>query len=274
MVDKKKMRKGVQSVGRALDILELLGRLGPTGVTDIARQLDLHVATVHNLLRTLADRHYLLNEGGQYRIGPAASILAGQFDALAALPDRVRPALQAIAQSTGECASATVLVGAEAHLIGFEPGTESVTIHFPRRIWPRALDLATGRLLVALTRPDEWDAFVAAGSNTQPRWSAKRWRRELSAIASADHAWLTRKTDGGQLAIALPLRTHTGQVIAAIGAACPGFRANSAHAHAMFAALADAARSLSANLGCASEHNLPPVEPDWADLPNLGAPAA
>lgn len=119
MVDKQKSRKGVQSVGRAMDILELLGRLGPTGVTDIARQLDLHVATVHNLLRTLADRHYLLNDGGQYRIGPAASILAGQF-----------------------------------------------------------------------------------------------------------------------------------------------------------AALADAAHSLSANLGCASEHNLPPVEPDWADLPNLGAPAA
>ena len=274
MADKKKIPPGVQSVARALDILELLGRLGPTGVSDIARQLDLHVATVHNLLRTLAGRHYLLNDGGQYRLGPAAGLLAGQFDALAALPERVRPALENIAQATGECASATVLVGTEAHLISFVPGTESVTIHFPQRVWPQALDLATGRVLVALTRPDNWDDFIAAGSKTQPRWSAKRWRRELSAIASAGHAWLTRKPDGGQLAMALPLRTRTGEVIAAIGAACPGFRATPAHAHHMFTTLVDAAETLSASFGWKADSSPSPAEPDWADLPNLGAPAA
>ncbi len=152
----------VQSVVRALGLLEAVAAAGEMGVTELARAQGLHVATAHNLLRTLAGRHYLLNRHGRYRLGPAVAMLGAGWEPLHALPDLVQPSLVQIADGCGEAASATILVGREARLIGFQPGTEAITIHYPQWLWPEALKLATGRCW--------W------------RWVTRRCGRSLSSI--------------------------------------------------------------------------------------------
>lgn len=241
MTGKPKTPAGVQSVRRALDVLEIVGRTGPMGVTEIAHALDLHVATVHNLLRTLAARHYLINEAGRYRLGPAAAVLAGRFDPLQALPILVDPHLHRIVQRTGESASATILVGSEAHLVGFLPGTQPVTIHFPQYRWPDAQSLATGRLLVALTKNDD---TPTTGRKTSARL------RDLQRIRDDGYCLLRRPDQGGQLALAVPVWAVGDKPLAAVGSACPGFRATLKHARNMLDAVWDATTELSAELGC------------------------
>ena len=66
--------RGVQSVDRALDILELLAaRPGTLGVTEIAREVGLPAGTTHRLLVALSARGWVRQDPGRrYGVGPAA----------------------------------------------------------------------------------------------------------------------------------------------------------------------------------------------------------
>jgi len=62
---------GVQSVDRALAILECLARLGEAGVTELAAELGVHKSTAFRLAATL-ESHRLVEqttERGKYRLG-------------------------------------------------------------------------------------------------------------------------------------------------------------------------------------------------------------
>ena len=65
-------QKGVQTLDRTLDIIELLAlsREG-MGVSEIGQQIGLHKSTVHRLLNALLMRGYIEkdSQGGTYRIG-------------------------------------------------------------------------------------------------------------------------------------------------------------------------------------------------------------
>ena len=74
---------GVQSVDRAMRILEILARSGECGVTDIAAALEVHKSTAFRLVATL-EQHRLVEqvEGrGKYRLGVGLLRLAGATSA-------------------------------------------------------------------------------------------------------------------------------------------------------------------------------------------------
>ncbi len=245
---KKAAPRGVQCLDRAMDILEAVSAAGEAGVTELSTLVGLHVATVHNILRTLAARHYLLNINGRYRLGPAMAALASSWDPLQSLPGQMQPFLNRISARTGEAASAAILVGYSARLIAFSPGTEAVTIHYPQWEWPNAMSLATGRLLVALQPPEVWPAFIERNSGAQPYWQTERWTEELEQLRQLGCCVLQRHS-GGQTAMAAPIRTAGENVLAAIGASAPTFRANSEHSMKMLREVHLAAIDLSRQLG-------------------------
>ncbi|MDD5708143.1 MAG: helix-turn-helix domain-containing protein [Kiritimatiellae bacterium] len=69
----------VQSLGRGLDLLCLLARSdGGMRMPEIVKAAGLKQPTAHNLLRTLASRGFVANDGGIYRIGPTVHIVAAE----------------------------------------------------------------------------------------------------------------------------------------------------------------------------------------------------
>lgn len=112
MVDQDERRpRGVQSVDRALDILELLAsRPGTLGVTEVAREAGLAPGTAHRLLVGLVRRGWVRQDPGRrYGVGPAALRLGGTAsDKLAAV---AAPALRAAVEVTGETANLASLDG-------------------------------------------------------------------------------------------------------------------------------------------------------------------
>jgi len=67
----------VQSLGRGLDLLRLLGESnGGMRLVDVVAATGLKHPTVHNLLRTLVNREFVVHEDGVYRIGPVVPMLA------------------------------------------------------------------------------------------------------------------------------------------------------------------------------------------------------
>jgi len=59
----------VETVERAIDIVEYLKRHGPAGVAEVAAEFDCAKSTVHRHLKTLEANSLLVQEGGEYRLG-------------------------------------------------------------------------------------------------------------------------------------------------------------------------------------------------------------
>src|SRR5258708_36294039 len=68
----------VQSVDRALLVLEILAKLGQAGVTEIAAELGVHKSTVSRLIAVLESRGYVEqgSDRGKYRVGLSIGRLA------------------------------------------------------------------------------------------------------------------------------------------------------------------------------------------------------
>src|SRR4029078_3641920 len=83
----------VQSVDRALTILEMLAREGEAGVTEIAGELGVHKSTALRLLATLESHRLVEQDGdrGRYRLGVGNLRLAGATTAPPAPVTQARP---------------------------------------------------------------------------------------------------------------------------------------------------------------------------------------
>ncbi|MEJ5868592.1 IclR family transcriptional regulator [Pseudokineococcus sp. 5B2Z-1] len=103
----------VQSVERAVSILQSLASLGSAGVTEIAADVGVHKATAHRLLTTLEARGLVSQDAdrGAYRLGRTVLQLA----AAASRPDDVvsacRPLCDALAAEVGETVNLVVSDG-------------------------------------------------------------------------------------------------------------------------------------------------------------------
>lgn len=236
-----------------MDILEALSRKNEMGVTEIARELGLHVATIHNILSTLTARHYLLNTAGRYRLGPGLAFLSSRWNSVAALAALVQPRLEEITSRTRDSAVATALIGSRAVIFAHTLGLDDVTVQFAQPDWPFPMALATGRLLIACLPEEYWPMHVSRHINEGPKvkseagWTAQRWLGELRRIRARGICVLSRPNH--IIAMGAPVYGPGDSVLAAVGVSCPRFRSVPAHHLAMQAAIKDMARRLSLELG-------------------------
>ncbi|WP_436934736.1 IclR family transcriptional regulator [Halovenus marina] len=65
----RKAKHPVQTTQKSLDIIEALSELGSAGVTELAEELGMNKSIVHNHLRTLEERGFVIVEDEQYSLG-------------------------------------------------------------------------------------------------------------------------------------------------------------------------------------------------------------
>ena len=244
--------KGIQSVERACAILEAVALKKEIGVTELSKTLGLHVATIHNFVRTLTTLNYLINAGGRYRLGPAVPALSAQWDPALVLPAMLKPYVEDIVRKTGESAAATILTGSHAETIVDVQGDHDITVQFPRKTWPYPFILATGRVLVAFQPKDTWNDFIrrhidgGCGNGSGEKWSRKKWCRELDRIAANEIAIIRRPGPDAASAIGAPVwGVNKKTVMAALGVSCPSFRLTGKHIARLKKALLEATRQAS-----------------------------
>ena len=109
-------RDTVQSVDRAITILETLAREGTVGVTELAAALDVHKSTASRLVSALERRSLVeqVEQRGKYRLGTGILRLAGATSARLDLVQEARPILRRLAADTGETVNLVVLSGGAA----------------------------------------------------------------------------------------------------------------------------------------------------------------
>ena len=117
---------GVQSVHRALDVLEALAAAGGTAsLGDLAAACGLPAPTLHRIAGTLADRGYLRHAPDRrYSLGSRLVPLGA--DAHALLGERALPVLRGLAELTGESANLAVLTQGRAEYVAQAPGRHTM----------------------------------------------------------------------------------------------------------------------------------------------------
>jgi IclR family transcriptional regulator, KDG regulon repressor len=221
----------IQSVDRALAILELLhfSRRG-LGVSQIAEELDLHVSTVHHLLRTLADRGYVRQDPETRRYALAHKImrLASRFSEELSLVSVAFPQLRQLCATTGEAVQLAVLGRSEVLLLIGLDTSEPVP---PRRWLEHGLPAhctAHGKVLLAGLTAERFRAFVEqAGLRPYTQRTItcpQALSLELDRVRAQGYALDSQEYQDWLLCVAAPVADVTGATGAALSIACPIYR--------------------------------------------------
>jgi DNA-binding IclR family transcriptional regulator len=244
----------VQSVDRAVAILEILARDGEAGVTEVARELDVHKSTASRLLAAL-DRRELVTQDtarGKFRLGVGIVRLAGAASRKLDVVQESRPVCRALAQEVGETVNLAILSGRDALYLDQVAGPAALSPHnwAGQRIPLHAT--SDGKVLLAYLPEGELTACLApplARFTNRTITDLAEFGELLAEVRRRGFATAVEELEAGLTAIAVPVRNAEGNVIASISASGPSFRIPAERIPALAAAVGRAAAEVSRRLG-------------------------
>jgi IclR family transcriptional regulator, acetate operon repressor len=230
---------GTTAVDRGADLLvRVLESEQPVALTDLASAAGLPKSTASRLVSALERRGLIEQDGerGRLRPGPAILRVAERSMLERNIVELSRPALDALAQATGETINLAVPAPE-----GVEHIAQVDSRHFlgAGQWLGRSVDYehsANGKVFVAFGRAP----VGAAGATTS---------RELQAIQRDGFATSIDELEVGLSAMAAPVRGASGEVIAALSISGPSLRMPEARIEELQPILISEARTLSRRLG-------------------------
>jgi IclR family acetate operon transcriptional repressor len=226
----KRERHSVQSVDRALDLLEALASTdAEVAITSLANRTGLHVSTAHRLLATLVRRGYVRQnpDTSRYYAGPKLATLAEGRSRFGELRTRARGLLRTLAEATRETANLSVLDDTWAVYLETVPGPQMVRLFTTvgNRVPLHAT--GSGKALLAWLPAPRREAILERlelRAHT-PRTIAEpnALRRALEEVRERGYAVDDEEFDEGVRCIAVPVGP-LGAPIAAISVSGPASR--------------------------------------------------
>lgn len=243
----------VQSVDRALTILEVLARLGTAGVTEIAAELEVHKSTAFRLVSTL-EAHRLVEQAGdrgRYSLGVGLLRLAGATTARLDLVQEARPITRQLAADTGETVNLTVRAEHAALYLDQVAGSSALQSHnwVGQHIPLHAT--SNGKVLLSELTPEQLAEALGSLARFTPATitSKAQLRKELAQIREQGYSLAIDELEVGLTAVAAPIRNAHGDVIASISVSGPTFRLSGERLEAVIPQCLAAAEEISHRLG-------------------------
>lgn len=246
---------GVQSVDRAITVLEILAQTGGSTVTEVAAELGVHKSTASRLLNALEVRGLVHHpsDGSKYRLGFGILRLAHSIPARLSVVTEARGEIRDLARAHCETVNLAVLREGRAVNVDQEMGPSAVATHD----WIGSLTplhaTASGKVLLAslssesrarIIREEGLEAYTA-----QTITSQKQLERELLEVAASGYATVREELEIGLNSLAAPVRDHLGAVVASISISGPAFRFTQETMESVSADLREATLRVSRRLG-------------------------
>ena len=244
----------VQSVDRAVTILELLARNGESGITEIAGELGVHKSTASRLVGVLEARGLVeqISERGKYAIGFGIVPLAGAATERMDLPRLGRPFCESLAADLGETVNIAIRDNDVAINISQARGTAAVTAH--NWVGQRTPLHATssGKVLLAHGSPAVQDELLSGELErytTRTVTDADELRKDFELIVRDGYATSYEELELGLNAAAVAVYDQDSSVIAALSASGPSYRFSRRRMREVVGTILVAASELSSQLG-------------------------
>jgi DNA-binding IclR family transcriptional regulator len=209
-------------LGSALKCLGLLDVLSEAadsaGVAELARATDTGRGTVHQQLSTLVHAGWVeKSENGRYRLTLKAARIGHRAIEQASLGQRIRPALELLAQRTSEAVSLAVLDETEALIIQRVESDRVLRADLGVGSRMPLSTSASGRVLLAHASPAQW-AALASRNVELPTDDVLNAVRELGYSVSVN------EFREGIFALAAPVFDAVGHLLGALSTAGPSSR--------------------------------------------------
>ncbi len=248
---------GVQSVDRALTILAVLARLGQAGVSEIAAELGVHKSTAFRLMSTL-ENHEIVEQTevrGKYRLGLGLVRLAGASSARLDVVQEARPVCRRLAAESGETVNLAVMSDGSALYVDQVSGGSGLPSHnwVGQHIPLHAT--SNGKVLLSGLDPTEVDLRLGDAAAGLPAYthrtitSRPELLRELEAVRTQGYAVAADELEVGLTALAAPVRSAHGDVIASISLSGQTFRLPEARVRDLVPVVVAAGADVSRRLG-------------------------
>jgi DNA-binding IclR family transcriptional regulator len=244
----------VQSVDRAMRILEILARDGEAGVTEVAGELGVHKSTASRLLSALDSRELVTQDAarGKFRLGVGIVRLAGAASARLDVLQESRAVCRMLAHEVGETVNLAILSGCDALYLDQAAGPAALSPHnwAGQRIPLHAT--SDGKFLLAWRPEAELASCLApplARFTERTITAAAEFPALLAEVRRRGYATAVDELEAGLTAIAAPVRNAEGTVIASVSASGPSFRLPATRIPAVTTAVRQAADEVSGRLG-------------------------
>ena len=221
----------MQSVDRAVSILELLADVGAAGVTEIASELKIHKSTAFRLLMTLEARGLVEQdvERGKYRVGYTAVQLTTRTAKVRDIAVVGRPMCTELASAVGETVSIAVEDGRQVLTVDQALGNAAVTAVDSVGQRQPLHATAAGKVFLAAMSTTDVQAVIDRGlpALTQATLTdGAALREQLDLIRTRGYATTFEEAEVGLVAVAMPVRGLGGRVVAALAISGPAYRIN------------------------------------------------
>jgi DNA-binding IclR family transcriptional regulator len=246
---------GIQSVDRAVTVLEILARTGGVGVSDVALELGVHKSTASRLLSALEDRDLVQQDGerGKYRLGFGVLRLANAVVGRLDLVSQGHAVLDELATSVGETVNIAVLRSHFAVNVDQARGGAAVAAqNWTGQVTPLHVT-SSGKVLLAHQSLPSRRRLLDAGHTERFTHHTITSRRALLAqldeIVETGFGITLEEYEEGLNAVAAPVRDHTGEVVAAISVSGPAYRLDRKRIDEVLPELLVAAAEVSSRMG-------------------------
>lgn len=218
----------IRSAERTLELIEVLVRSGePLALSELSRKMKVSPATSHHLLSTLKERGYVQQDlpSRRYRVGMHMVQLAAGVLRQAELTREAIPVMRRFAEATGEHITLATLDGDAVSPLHTEESPEAprLFVHFGRRAPLHST--ALGKVLLAWRAEREVLAILGPQplAKFTPRTIAthRRFLRELARVRREGVAVDNGEMLMGARCLAVPVRNHRGEVVAALSTSGP-----------------------------------------------------
>jgi DNA-binding IclR family transcriptional regulator len=253
----------VATLGKGLDVLELVAERGPLSVSEAARRLGLNRASAHRFLATLRQWGYLRQgEDGLYGLSSKLLELGRRAVARPELTRLARPHLLELAGRFQETVNLGVWDHGEVLHIDKIDSPEILRTDQPVGGRAPAYATALGKALLAGLPPSELEAYLDGvelrALTPKTLTTPEVLRREIRRCRRRGWAVDNEELVAGLRCVGAAAADHRGRPVCALSLSAPSIRMTRARMQEMQAEVARAAASLSQALGApADQHTIP-----------------
>lgn len=248
-------KSGIETVRKSVAILDYLScKSVPSGVTEVAKALEIPKSTAHRMLAALAlDNVVTKIEGGRYRVGPTVLRWSSGYHFSSGIAAVARPLLENLRDESRETVHLSVYEQGLAQYIDRFDSPQAVALRWSRLGSTLPLYCtAAGRAILSVLPEDELNDYfsktVLEPRTERTETSPDKLRPMLIRFRAQGYAEENQENEDGIRCVGSAVMNRAGRPVAAVSLTAPAYRFDDADSTRCGAIVSRVAREISAQI--------------------------
>lgn len=246
---------GIQSLDRALDVLEALAQHEGITLTGLAVHLDQSPATMHRVLATLEQRKYVESnpEKQEWFIGSETFRLGSAFLRRTNIVERSRPVMRDLMARTGETSNLGIECDGDVLFVSQIETHETIRAFFPPGTRSPLHASGIGKALLSAFSDERLDIFLGSAKFTRftdkTIANARQLREAIEETRRRGYSFDDEERTIGMRCVAASIINGYGEAVAGISVSGPTIRMPDKRVREIGQLVSEAADEISRQLG-------------------------